>query len=262
VKPPICVLTIAGSDSGAGAGIQVDARVIHALGGYGCTAITAVTAQNTRGVRSWRPVPPPLLEAQITAVLEDFPIAAVKTGLLPGAAAVRAVAKALKHRRLPLVIDPVIGSTSGTRFLPRAGLEALETHLLPLATLVTPNWPEAELLAGEKIRNYADAEAVAKLLASIHGCAVLLKGGHAADHRRCRDCLVEANGRVQWFDVKRIVTRNTHGTGCVLSAAIAFGLGQGQGLPKAIAQARAFLLAGLRAGRGIRWRGAGSAFPR
>jgi hydroxymethylpyrimidine/phosphomethylpyrimidine kinase len=223
--------------------------------------ITAVTAQNTRRVKSWRPVSLPLLESQLAAVLEDFPIAAIKTGLLPGAAAVRAVAKALERRRIPLVIDPVIGSTSGTRFLSRRGIAALKAELFPLATLITPNWPEAELLSGEKIRDEADAERVARLLGTAHGAAFLIKGGHAPDRRRSRDCLVDATGRVRWFESKRIATRNTHGTGCVLSAAIAVGLAQSKSLPKAIEQARAFLLGALRAGRGYRWGGAGSAYP-
>src|SRR5258708_4325587 len=144
MKAPSCVLSIAGSDSGAGAGVQADARTVHALGGYALTAITAVTLQNTRGIRAWRAMPPSLIAAQIAAVVEDFSVGAIKTGLLPGAAAVRAVVRALAAGpRRPLVVDPVIGSTSGTCFLPPAGVQALRRDLLPLAVLVTPNWPEA-----------------------------------------------------------------------------------------------------------------------
>jgi len=261
MKPPPCVLTIAGSDSGAGAGIQADARTIHALGGYACTAITAVTAQNTRGITAWRPVPTALLAAQIAAVLDDLPISAIKTGLLPGTAAVRAVAHALAGRKkIPLVIDPVIGSTSGTRFLPAPGVRALLRELLPLATLVTPNWPETELLTGRRIRTWAEAEAAAHALLATGGTAVLVKGGHGPG-RICRDCLVTVDGRVTWFESPRIITRNTHGTGCVLSAAIALHLARGSSIELATDRARSFLRSCLSAGRHTRFgAGAGPAF--
>lgn len=260
MKPPPCVLTIAGSDSGAGAGVQADARTIHALGGYACTAITAITAQNTRGVADWRAVPVALLREQIAVVLDDFPIAAIKTGLLPGAAAVQAVARALAARpRRPLVIDPVIGSTSGTRFLSPAGVRTLQRELLPRATLVTPNWPEASALSGRAVASFAEAEAAARALLE-SGCgAVLVKGGHAPGGR-CHDCLATADGRVRWFESARVRTRNTHGTGCVLSAAIAAGLAQGRTLEKAVEAAHAFLRRSLEAGRNVRWGGAGPAF--
>jgi hydroxymethylpyrimidine/phosphomethylpyrimidine kinase len=262
MKPPPCVLTIAGSDSGAGAGVQADARTIHALGGYACMAITAVTAQNTRGVAAWRAVPPELIEDQIKAVLDDLSVRAVKTGLLPGAAAVRAVVRVLKkYPRLPLVVDPVIGSTSGTRFLPATGMRALREELLPRATLVTPNWPEAAALTGGRVTNYDEAEAAARELAATSGCAVLVKGGHApAAEQRCRDCLATRDGRVRWFSSARVRTRNTHGTGCVLSSAIATRLAHRDDLERAIAKAREFLLESLRAGRAKRWGGAGPAF--
>ena len=260
-QSPVGVLTIAGSDSGAGAGLQADARTIQALGGYALTVVTAVTAQNKRGVAAWQPVPSPLIAAQIRAVLSDFDVAAIKTGLLPGAGAVRAIAKELRrHPRRPLVIDPVIGSTSGTRFLSRAGLLALRRELLPLATLVTPNLPEAEALSGRRVRTDAEAEAAARQLAAEFGCAVLVKGGHAPG-RVCRDCLVTAAGRVRWFASPRVATRNTHGTGCVLSAAIASGLARGRPLEAAIGEARGFLCRSLQRNRRVKWgRGSGPAF--
>lgn len=256
-----CVLTIAGSDSGAGAGIQADARTIQALGGYATTAITAVTAQNTKGVLAWRAVPPRLIAAQIDSVLDDFPVAAIKTGLLPGAAAARAMAKALaRHPRVPLVVDPVIASTSGSRFLSAAGVKALKKELFSRATLVTPNWPEAAELSGRRVGTDAEAEAAARHLADKFGCAVLVKGGHAPGGR-CRDCLVTAAGRVRWFSGRRIQTRNTHGTGCVLSAAIALGLARGDTIEVAVATARRFLSRSLAAGRRMRLvRGNGPAF--
>jgi hydroxymethylpyrimidine/phosphomethylpyrimidine kinase len=257
VKTPLCVLTIAGSDSGGGAGVQADARTIHAMGGFAATAITAITAQNTRGVQAWRPVPTDLLAAQIAAALDDLPVGAVKTGLLPGAAAVRAVARALRRRPgIPLVVDPVLGSTSGTRFLPPAGQRALRRELLPRATLVTPNRPEAEALTGLRIRTDADVEAAGRRLLA-DGCrAVLIKGGHAKG-RTCRDCLIVDARKPVWFEGRRIRTHNTHGTGCVLSAAIALRLGRGDSLAAAIKTARAFLVAGLVAGRAT-WFGAGA----
>jgi hydroxymethylpyrimidine/phosphomethylpyrimidine kinase len=261
MKLPPCILTIAGSDSGAGAGIQADARTIQALGGYACTAITAVTAQNTRGVVAWRPVPAALLAAQIAAVLDDLPVAAIKTGLLPGTAAVRAVAVALAARpKLPLVLDPVVGSTSGTRFLSPAGLRTLRRELLPLATLVTPNWPEAALLTGQLVRTWAEAEAAGRELLATGCRAVLVKGGHGPGGI-CRDALVEAGRPTVWWESPRLETRNTHGTGCVLSAALALRLARGDSVKAATTRAREFLLRGLKAGQGGVWgAGAGPAF--
>jgi len=257
-----CVLTIAGSDSGAGAGLQADSRAIHALGGYALTAVTAITAQDSRSVAAWRPVVPSLIAAQIAAVAGDFPVRAVKTGLLPGAAAVRTVAAALDALpRAPLVVDPVIGSTSGTRFLPPAALCVLKQKLLPRAALVTPNWPEAALLTGLPVRTFAQAEAAAHRLLATGCAAVLVKGGHAPGDA-CRDVLITSDGSVRWFESPRIATRNTHGTGCVLSAAIATGLAQGRPLADAIRQARRLLARSLDAHRALSFgSGAGPAFP-
>jgi hydroxymethylpyrimidine/phosphomethylpyrimidine kinase len=261
MKNPPCVLTIAGSDSGAGAGIQADVRTIHALGGFACTAITAVTAQNTRGVQAWEPVASKLIEAQVRAVLSDLPVAAIKTGLLPGAAGVRAVCRALEGAdQIPLVIDPILGSTSGTLFLAAADLKVLKRDLFSRATLITPNWPEAQALTGRRVRNGADAEAAANEIADRAGCAVLLKGGHGPG-AECRDCLVMADGEVRWFEAHRIATKNTHGTGCVLSAAIATGLALGKSLVDSVEIGHAFLQASLRLGRRRKWGGgAGPAF--
>jgi hydroxymethylpyrimidine/phosphomethylpyrimidine kinase len=258
--PPLTVLTIAGSDSSAGAGLQADARTIQALGGYAVCAVTAVTAQGGRGVRSWQPVPARLVRDQIAAVLEPCAVAAIKTGLLPNAAVVRAVVRALGARpRIPWVVDPVIGSTSGTRFLSPEGLAALKQELLPGAALVTPNWPEAEALVGRPVRTDRQAEEAARRLSGEHGCAALVKGGHGAG-RVCRDWLATPEGRLTAFTGPRIATGNTHGTGCVLSAAIAFHLARGAALPEAVTRARAFLLRALRAGRTLHWRiGAGPA---
>ena len=260
MKQPRCILTIAGSDSGAGAGIQADARAIHALGGYALTAITAVTAQNSRGVAAWKPVPTALLAAQIKTVTGDFSVTAAKTGLLPGTAAVRAVAAALPPG-IPLVIDPVIGSTSGTRFLNDAGVRALRRHLFPRATLVTPNWPELAALTGGRIQTFVDVEPAARLLLATGCQAVLVKGGHAPGNN-CRDFLITADGRTRWFEGSRVNTRNLHGTGCVLSAAIATFLAQGYNVEDAVHRARQFLRQSLMKNRRVRLgRGAGPALP-
>ena len=261
MKTPPCVLTIAGSDSGAGAGVQADARTIHAMGGYALTAITAITAQNTRGVQHWSPVSAAMLAAQLTSVFDDFAVAAVKTGLVPGAEAVRTVAAALaRYPRIPLVIDPVIGSTSGTRFLSAPGVQILKSELLPRATLVTPNWPEAEVLSGRPVRTFAEAETAGRDLASRYNCSVLVKGGHAPGPT-CRDCLISPDGTTHWFVGRRVATRNTHGTGCVLSSAIAAELARGRPLLTAIKSARKFLQRALRNGRTERWgQGAGPTF--
>ncbi len=250
--PPPLILTIAGSDSSAGAGIQADSRTIHALGGFATTAITALTAQNTRGITTWSPTPQPLLRAQLTAVLSDLPIAAAKTGLLPGPAAIRTISTFwIQCPHIPLVIDPVLGSTSGTRFLDDAGLYALCAELLPLAALVTPNWPEAAALTGRKVGTPAEAATAAQHLTS-YGCAVLVKGGHSTTDR-CDDVLATPDGQLTWFRGKRIQTKNTHGTGCTLSAAIATGLAHGQPLPLAVKNARAYLRAQLTAHRRDHW---------
>lgn len=243
-------------------------------------AITAITAQNTRGVIDWRAEPPAMIAAQIEAVLGKvvargraggrravvrndgaLPVRAIKTGLLPGAAAVRAVARALApHAGIPLVVDPVVGSTSGAQFLDAAGREALKRELLPRAMLVTPNWPEAEALTGERLRRYEEVERVAFALAYDCGCAVLLKGGHAPGER-CADCLMTPDGRFRWFESRRIKTPNTHGTGCTLSAAIATELAKGAALDVAVEAAREFLQQSLRANRNVKWGGAGPAAP-
>jgi hydroxymethylpyrimidine/phosphomethylpyrimidine kinase len=249
VKSWPCVLTVAGSDSGAGAGIQADARTVSALGGYGLTAVTSVTAQNTRRVTRLEALNAELVAAQIDAVLEDFDVRAVKTGLLPNRDVVRTVVRALSGRnQLPLVVDPVLGSTSGTRFLDAEGVSVLKNQLLPLATLVTPNWPEAEELSGLAITDASSVENAARRLLEYGGGAVLIKGGHAPG-QQCRDFLLTATGEKRWFGSARIQTRNTHGTGCVLSAAIATRLAHGDALPDAVGKARRFLLKSLREGR-------------
>ncbi len=263
---PPAILTIAGSDSGAGAGIQADLKTATALGCHACTAITAVTAQDARGVSASHPVPPRLVTAQIKSALTGFRIRAIKTGLLPNAATVRVVAGNASDpafAAIPLIIDPVLASTSGTRFLDAAGVRALKKDLLPRATLITPNWPEAAELTGTKIRTLSEAQSAARQLATEYRCAILLKGGHAAG-KTCSDILVvpvssTAGHRLRStvYQSPRIATPNTHGTGCVLSAAIACALAQGQSLDSAIRTARQFLTRSLLRRRHQEWPGRG-----
>jgi len=237
------LLTIAGSDSGGGAGIQADLKTFAAHGAYGMSVIAALTAQNTREVRAVLEVPPGMVAAQIDAVLEDIGADAVKIGMLASAQVIRTVADRLRVHLggtgTPVVLDPVMVAKSGDRLLREDAVEALTTDLLPLATLVTPNLPELEVLTGlpagpgEEERLQA-AEALAG-----RGPAVLAKGGHA-EGDEVVDLLLE-NGRVHRFTHPRLHTRSTHGTGCTLSSAIAARLGAGEDLPRAVEGAIEYL---------------------
>jgi hydroxymethylpyrimidine/phosphomethylpyrimidine kinase len=261
VNAPFCVLTIAGSDSGGGAGIQADQRTIRALGGHSLTAVTAVTAQDTRRITRWGAIPVPLIRAQIESALRGYPVAAVKTGLLPGPGAVRAVSDGLaRFPSIPLVVDPVLASSSGTGFMSEAGVRALRKSLFPRAFLITPNWPEASTLTGLPVGTHAQAEKAGARLARECGRPVLVKGGHASG-TLCRDCLAMPGGDAIWYEFPRITTVNTHGTGCVLSAAIAAWLGRGASLTEAVRLAHSFLQRALLRGRGLDWgKGRGPAF--
>ena len=261
MSAPLCILTIAGSDSGGGAGIQADIRTIRSIGAHALTAVTAVTAQDTERITALWPVPDAVIAAQIASALGGFPVAAAKTGLLPGASSVRTVARALaRFPAIQLVVDPVVSSTSGTRFLTDAGIRALRRHLLPKASLVTPNWPEAAAISGLPVRTYAHAERAALRIAAECGRPVLVKGGHSQG-AVCRDCLAFPNATVAWFENPRIETANTHGKGCVLSAAIASWLGRGADVASAVRLAQSFLQRALVRGRGLDWgRGRGPAF--
>jgi hydroxymethylpyrimidine/phosphomethylpyrimidine kinase len=257
----MCILTIAGSDSGGGAGIQADLRTIRSIGGHALTAVTAVTAQDTERIAEWLPVPDDLIAAQIVSALSGYPVAAAKTGLLPGTSAIHAVAKALdRFPAIQLVVDTVISSSSGTRFLSEAGTRALQKHLFPRASLITPNWPEAAAISGLPVRTHTQAKKAALRIAAECGRPVLAKGGHSSGDV-CSDCLAMPDGTTVWFENPRIATVNTHGTGCVLSAAIASWLGRGADLVSAVRMAESFLQRALVRGRGLDWgRGRGPAF--
>jgi hydroxymethylpyrimidine/phosphomethylpyrimidine kinase len=235
------ILSIAGSDPSGGAGIQADIRTITANGGYPATAITALTVQNTQGVTSVEPVSASLVAAQVGAVLEDLTVKALKTGMLASSSIVAALADLLESdRSIPLVVDPVIRSSSGAELLDAAGEKLLINRLFPLADLVTPNVPEAESLTGMTIRLPEHAVRAGEAILAMGPRAVLVKGGHLAGAPGT-DVLVTENGsrefRGEWIDQE-----HTHGTGCVLSAAISTHLGRGLALEESIGLARSFLL--------------------
>ena len=245
-------LTIAGSDSSGGAGIQADLKTFHALGVYGASAITALTAQNTRGVRGVELASPDFVAAQITAVMDDLSVDAVKTGMLAGADIIRAVVATLdRFPARPLVVDPVMVATSGDVLLAEDAIATIIAELLPRAHLITPNLPEAARLLGQPLA-VTEVEALRQAQALVAlGCrAVLVKGGHGEGDTAV-DVLVAADGAVHRFARPRVETQHTHGTGCTLSAAIAAGLAKGLALDVAVAEAKAFVWEALVAGRDL-----------
>ena len=251
------VLTLAGSDSGGGAGIQADLKTFAALGCYGMTAITALTAQNTLGVRSIHAVPPAMLRDQIDAVVEDIGVDAVKIGMLHSADLVRTVADAIdRHALRPVVLDPVMMSTSGARLIDDQAQAVLVTALFRRVALVTPNLDEASLLVGRPLTSEAEMEAAAREMLTMGAAAVLLKGGHLAGDT-VSDLLLTREGAAHWMRAPRIATANTHGTGCTLSSAIAAQLALGSQLQPAVELARAYVRCALEAGASVRT-GAGS----
>ncbi len=251
--PPVA-LTIAGSDSGGGAGIQADLKTFAAHGVYGVSAITAVTAQNTVAVTGVEEIGPELVAAQIAAVAGDFPVAAAKTGMLSSAAIVGAVARAVDEHELRVVVDPVMVAKSGKRLLRPDAVQTLLEDIVPRAALLTPNLPEAADLTGLPVRNEDEMRAAGERLLALGARAVLVKGGHLEGDRLV-DLFLDGQ-RVQAFRSDRIETRATHGTGCTLSAAVAANLALGSGLPDAVERALAYLRKAMRraaplgAGRG------------
>jgi hydroxymethylpyrimidine/phosphomethylpyrimidine kinase len=245
------VLAIAGSDSGGGAGIQADIKTITALGAYAATAITALTAQNTLGVFGIVPVPPAFVTQQIAVVLQDIGADAVKTGMLGDAATIEAVADALARYApgVPVVVDPVMVAKGGARLLAAGAIDALTRHLLPHATVLTPNLPEAEALLGEAIPNLPAMHRAASMLLTLGVPAVLLKGGHLPDDTVV-DLLATPEG-TEAFSAPRIDTRHTHGTGCTMASAVATGMAQGMSLRDAVVRARAYVRAAIASAPGF-----------
>ena len=241
-------LTIAGSDSGGGAGIQADLKTFAALGVYGLSALTAITAQNTQGVRAAQELPPELVEAQIEAVLEDIGADAAKTGMLASSAIIEVVARCVSRWNLRLVVDPVMVAKGGDPLLQPEAITTLSSVLLPLAEVVTPNLLEAEALTGQRVETLDDMRAAARAIAALGPRHVVVKGGHrAADPV---DVYFDGK-RFAELRAERISTRHTHGTGCTFSAAITALLARGYTVPEAIAEAKTYITGAIRYAPGI-----------
>ena len=243
------LLVIAGSDSSAGAGIQADLKTAQLFGVYAQTAITAVTVQDTNGVRALQNMPPEIVRGQIEAALSDIGADAIKIGMLGNGAIAAAIAEALKDVSLPLVLDPVLLSTSGAPLLDEEGLEILKYRLLRLATLVTPNRPEAETLTGILPKSDHSRRNAAQAFNLLGVKAVLFKDGHGAGETVC-DVLMAVDKEIR-FEAPRQHTRHTHGTGCTLSTAIACGLALGLKLPEAVARAETYVQDAIRTAPGL-----------
>ena len=238
-------LSIAGSDSSGGAGIQADMKTMSAHGVYAMTAITALTAQNTTGVTGILEVSPEFLSMQLDAVFTDIFPDAVKIGMVSSAALIRVIARKLTdYRARHIVVDPVMVATSGSKLIQDEAIDTLKSELLPLAELVTPNIPEAEILSGMEIKCPQDMESAARAISETYHCSVLLKGGH--DLNDANDLLYR-DGAATWFRGRRIDNPNTHGTGCTLSSAIASNLACGMELEEAVRSAKAYISGALAA---------------
>ena len=238
-------LTIAGSDSSGGAGIQADIKTMTANGVYAMSAITALTAQNTTGVYGILEVTPEFLANQLDCIFTDIRPDAVKTGMVSSSALIEVIAQKLtQYKAKNLVIDPVMVATSGAKLISDEAIETLKGKLLGLATLITPNIPEAQVLSGMNIRTAEDMERAAKAIYEAYGCAVLCKGGHQLND--ANDLLYSKEG-ARWYHGRRIANPNTHGTGCTLSSAIASNLAKGYSLDEAVERAKAYISGALAA---------------
>ncbi len=236
-------LSIAGSDCSGGAGIQADLKTMTMNGVFAMSAITALTAQNTTGVRGILEVTPDFLKQQIDAIFEDIRPDAVKIGMVASVGLIEAIAERLRfYKAENIVVDPVMVATSGACLIAEDAVETLKKELLPIATVVTPNIPEAEILSGMTISDEEDMEKAARLISERYHCAVLCKGGHSVNDANDLLC---ADGKIQWFRGKRIENPNTHGTGCTLSSAIASNLAKGCDLTESVERAKAYISGAL-----------------
>lgn len=243
------ILTIAGSDSSGGAGIQADIKTITALGGYAMSVVTAVTAQNTVGVQGVEILPPRFISLQIKSVVDDIGVDSIKSGMLASTAVATVVADALDEISAPYVCDPVMVSTSGARLMDHEAVEVYKTRLFPRATVITPNLPEAEALTGQTITTIDHMRTAATELLALGPQAVLLKGGHGHDDGLV-DLLLTAGGEVL-LTAKRVKTRHTHGTGCTMASAIATGLALGLGVAESVATAHDYVQTAIRNAPGL-----------
>lgn len=245
------VLVVAGSDSGAGAGIQADIKTVAALGGYATTAVTALTAQNTLGVHEILAVPPSFIRRQMEVVLDDIGADCIKTGMLHDAAVLDVVVDVIEARAdgTPLVVDPVLAATDGTRLLDAGAVDALKRRLIRLATVLTPNVQEAEILTGMTLRDLDDMKSAAEMLVTLGSRYVLVKGGHMSGSV-LRDVFF-GDGEMAVIESPRIETRHTHGTGCTMASGIAVGLAQGLAPLAAVRRARTYLTEAIRSAPGF-----------
>lgn len=238
-------LSIAGSDSGGGAGIQADIKTMTMNGVYAMSAVTALTAQNTTGVTAIQESTPEFLKQQIDAVFEDIYPDAVKIGMVSSSQLIYVISERLKYYGAKnIIVDPVMVATSGSELMKTDAVSALQKELLPIAALVTPNIPEAQVLSGMTVENKDDMLTVAKMIGDTYGCAVLLKGGHSINDA---NDLLYSGGNFKWFEGKRINNPNTHGTGCTLSSAIASNLAKGFTLDESVSRAKAYISGALAA---------------
>jgi hydroxymethylpyrimidine/phosphomethylpyrimidine kinase len=245
------VLTIAGSDSGGGAGIQADLKTISAIGCYGLSVITALTAQNTLGVTGIHPVPAAFAAEQIDAVLSDIGADAVKIGMLYSAELIQVVVAALnKHGARKVVLDPVMVAQSGDQLLQGDAIEAIKSELMPLADVVTPNLPEASVLYGRPLKHWSDVERAAETLAQHGSRSILIKGGHRDENKSTDLLFVAEEKRFVRLTADRIETRNNHGTGCTLSSAIASYMAKGDDIEEAVQKAKMYMNQAITAGAG------------
>ena len=245
------VLTIGGSDSSGGAGIQGDLKTFSALSCYGMSVITALTAQNTLGVQDVQGVPLKFISSQITSIFNDIRVDAVKIGMLLNASVVEEVAKCLyEYKDLPIVLDPVMFAKSGDRLIEETAIEVIKNKLLPLATIVTPNIEEAAALVGRNLNSPKEIEMAALELCSLGPEAIVIKGGNLKT-KTSDDCMISKGNRIKWLKQKRILTQNTHGTGCTFSSAIASFLAHSYSIEDAIKMAKIYLTEALEAGSDI-----------
>jgi hydroxymethylpyrimidine/phosphomethylpyrimidine kinase len=246
-SPPV-VLTIAGSDCSAGAGIQADLKTFTRFATFGLTAVTCVVSETPRTVRHVHPVPPAIVADQVRLLLDSYPVAAIKTGMLFSPEHIAAIAEVLSTRPIPLVVDPVMVASSGDSLMQHSALAAYRELLLPLASVITPNLPEASALLGRAVSTLADLEPAARELARLYQTHCLLKGGHLAAGTERLDLLAGPDGQVHLFAAPWIDSPASHGTGCTLAAAIAAGLAHGQPLLAAVAAAKKFISAAIASG--------------
>ncbi len=235
------VTTIAGSDSGGGAGIQADLKTFQELDVFGTSVITALTAQNTLGVNGVLPIEQAFVNKQLHSLLDDFSISAIKTGMLFSSDIIHTIARAMSNLNIPLIVDPVMIAKGGENLLQQEAVEALKKDLLPLATIVTPNIPEAETLTARKIHNLSDIQQAAQSLLKLGVQCVIIKGGHLHDDHFAIDYVFFEDGESFSMQSTRIATKNTHGTGCTFSAALTAFIGQKMPLKQAIIEAKKFI---------------------